>query len=159
MSGREYIDEGFVDISDIDWQNLMPEAKKAFWRERKMEYLASSHDKIATFLKSRGLEFQQYWTKGWAGEKEMVIKNAELMLYRQTEARISDVMQHAFSVEQYAAHVLTTKLQLEGKNMKVKDLIDIIHVMRLIQGKPNSIAPATPSHDDDIDGEVMSMDD
>lgn len=155
---REFRDEGFEDISDIDWRELMPEAKKAFWKERKAEYLVSEHDKIATFLKSRGLEFQQHWTKGWAQDKEMVMRNAELMLYRQTEARISDVMQHAFSVEQYAAHVLTTKLQNEGLTLKVKDLIDIIHVMRLIQGKPNTIAPAQGSapEDDDI---VYNMDD
>lgn len=166
MSKELIADAGFPDISHIDWKSLEDEEKRAFWRERKLEWLSSDHSTISGFLTSRGLEYRQYWVDGWASEKEMIVHNAEIMISRMFEGQIADVMQLAYAAEHYAIAKLTEKLKKEGITLKVKDIVQIITVMRTIQGKPSSVESGKTSRQKsedsvqifDIDGQHIKQD-
>ncbi len=153
-------DENFPDISDVDWRSLPDEEKKAYWRERKLEFLASDHSTVAGFIRERGIDSNTYWQKGWFRDKELVIQNAEMMAMRQMTNQIADVIQLAYNVEGYAIMVLSKKLKQEQATMKVTDIIAIINMMRLLQGKPSSVetSRAQKTQEDnvivyDIDGQ------
>lgn len=159
-------DETYVNVSDVDWNALDPVKKRQFWRERKAEWLSSNHSSISAFLRSRGLENSQHWTKGWREEKDLVVRNAEMMVMRQTETYIADVIQLAYNTEAYAIASLAAKLKKEQQTMKVSDIIAIVHLMRMLQGKANSVetARSEKTAEDkvtvyDIDGQYVSTDD
>jgi hypothetical protein len=153
-----YPDENYPDISGIDWRSLDDVAKRTYWRERKMEFLASDHHTVKGFITERGVDENTYWQKGWVKEKAMVIRNAEMMASRQMSNQIADVIQLAYNVEGYAISVLANKLKKENSTMKVTDVIAIVNLMRLLQGKPSSVESARAKRDETNDLVVIDID-
>lgn len=154
--------EEFPDISDIDWRTLPEEEKRTYWRERKMEFLASQHQTVAGFIRERGIDENTYWQAGWSKDKALVVSRAEMMANNQMSSAIADVIQLAYNVEEYAIAVLSKKLQEENSTMKVTDLVAIVNLMRLLQGKPSVVAAGKEKREDsenlniiDIDGNTV----
>lgn len=135
----DLVPDPYPDITSVDWKQMDDDGKRAYWRERKLEWLSSDHATLAGFCRARSLEYSQYWTDGWVPEKEMIVQNAELMVSRMFEGQIADIVQLAYAAEHYAVAKLTEKLKKEGITLKVKDLVQIITTMRAIQGKPSTV--------------------